>query len=65
MSAYLSSTLPSSLLVHYFFLDEEILSGEPQTPGLCLRSLVMCLNCENEKGAGGGGGVVGKVGKKA
>lgn len=27
-----------------------------KTPELCLSSLLMCLNCENEKGAGGGGG---------
>lgn len=48
-----------------------------KTPELCLSSLLMCLNCENEKGAGGGGGgggegrggggggVVVKVGKEA
>ena len=42
-----------------------------KTPELCLSSLLMCLNCENEKGGGGGGGgeggggVVVKVGKEA
>lgn len=52
--------------------DEEVLSGEPQTPGLYLSSLLMCLNCENERGGergggegGGGEGVVVKVGEGA
>lgn len=54
-----------------FLSDEEILNGEPQTPGLCLSSLPMCLNCEKESGggrkteAGGGDGVVVKVGEGA
>lgn len=69
MSSYLSFCSPLVPVGSPLLSDEEILSGVPQTPGLCLSSLVMCLNCENERGGrgggGGGGGVVVKVGKKA
>lgn len=43
--------------------DEEILSGEPQTSGSRLESLLMCLNCERK--GGGGDDVVVKVGEGA
>ena len=67
MSTCLSLHSPLTSVSLPLLSDEEILSGEPQTPGLCLSSLRMCLNCENEKGGGGrggrGGGVVVKVGE--
>ncbi len=62
MSACLSLHSPLTPVGLPLLSDEEILSGEPQTPGLCFRSLLMCLNCENKRG---GGGVVVKVGKEA
>ncbi len=68
MSACLSLHSPLTPVGLSLLSDEEILSGEPQTPGLSLSSLLMCLNCENEKGGGGGGGgcdVVVKVGEGA
>lgn len=64
MSACLSLHSPLTPVGLPLLFDEEILSGEPQTPGLCLSSLLMCLNCENEK-AGGRGGIVVKVGEGA
>lgn len=66
MSACLSLHSPLTPVGLPLLSDEEILSGEPQTSGLCLSNLLMCLNCENERGGGGGGGdVVVKVGKDA
>lgn len=68
MSTCLSLHSPLTSFSLPLLSDEEILSGEPQTPGLGLSSLRMCLNCEHEKGGGGrggGGGVVVKVGEGA